>query len=70
MVDMRLVSVSAKRNAGKAAVYNLTVEGESEYFANGFLVHNCDALAAGVEMGNKVMYGDDDDGGNIHVLRG
>ena len=32
--------------AGKADVYNLTVDGEHEYFANGFLVHNCtDALA-------------------------
>ena len=27
--------------AGKADVYNLTVKGEHEYFANGFLVHNC-----------------------------
>lgn len=27
--------------AGKADVYNLTVGGEHEYFANGFLVHNC-----------------------------
>jgi len=25
-------------------VYNLTVEGEHEYFANGILTHNCDAL--------------------------
>jgi len=25
-------------------VYNLTVAGPSEYFANGLLVHNCDAL--------------------------
>lgn len=28
----------------RVAVYNLTVEGENEYFANGVLVHNCDAL--------------------------
>lgn len=27
-----------------APVYNLTVAGTSEYFANGILVHNCDAL--------------------------
>jgi hypothetical protein len=26
-------------------VYNLTVAGCHEYFANGILVHNCDALA-------------------------
>lgn len=25
-------------------VYNLTIEGEPEYFANGILVHNCDAM--------------------------
>lgn len=28
-------------SAGKADVYNLTVDEEHEYFANGFLVHNC-----------------------------
>ena len=27
-------------------VFNLTVEGEHEYVANGFVVHNCDELAA------------------------
>jgi intein/homing endonuclease len=26
-------------------VYNLAVEGENEYFANGILVHNCDATS-------------------------
>lgn len=26
-------------------MYNLAVEGEQEYFANGILVHNCDALS-------------------------
>ena len=26
-------------------VYNLAVEGENEFFANGVLTHNCDALA-------------------------
>jgi hypothetical protein len=29
---------------GKRDVYNLTVEGKHEYFANGILVGNCDAL--------------------------
>jgi hypothetical protein len=29
----------------KAAVFNLTVDGEHEFFANGVLVHNCDAAA-------------------------
>ena len=28
----------------RKAVYNLTVDGAHEYFANGVLVHNCDAL--------------------------
>ena len=27
------------------AVYNMTVEGMPEYFANGILVHNCDAAS-------------------------
>jgi phage terminase large subunit len=36
----RVLSVS---DAGRADVYNLTVDGEPEYFANGVLVHNCDA---------------------------
>lgn len=29
---------------GRAAVFNITVEGEHEYFANGLLVSNCDAF--------------------------
>jgi len=29
----------------KCDVYNLTVEGEHEFFANGVLVHNCDAVS-------------------------
>jgi phage terminase large subunit-like protein len=31
-------------DAGSAPVYNLTVANQPEYFANGVLVHNCDAL--------------------------
>ncbi len=27
-----------------APVFNLTVDGRPEYFANGILVHNCDAM--------------------------
>lgn len=43
---------------GNAAVYNLSVEGTPEYFANGVLVHNCFAYAAhellrGVNMAKK-----------------
>lgn len=29
---------------GRAAVWNLTVEGKPEYYANGVLCHNCDSL--------------------------
>lgn len=45
--DGKLVHVLKKAtSAGKADVYNLTVDEEHEYFANGFLVHNCyDAVA-------------------------
>ncbi len=32
--------------AGRATVYNLAVESEHEYIANGVVVHNCDELAA------------------------
>lgn len=31
------------REAGQGDVYNLTVEEDHEYFANGILVSNCDA---------------------------
>jgi hypothetical protein len=35
-------------------VYNLEVEGENEYFAEGLLVHNCDGVSIGYEMiGNE-----------------
>jgi hypothetical protein len=37
--------VSVRGVTGKAAVYNLTVEDAHEFFANGVLVHNCDALS-------------------------
>ncbi len=33
-----------RKPLGVMDVYNLTVEGEHEYFANGILVSNCDAL--------------------------
>ena len=34
----------------KQPVFNLEVEGAHTYFANGVLVHNCDALAWAVRM--------------------
>jgi phage terminase large subunit-like protein len=38
--------VSTWLDAGSDWVYNLTVEGEHEYIANGVVVHNCDETAA------------------------
>ena len=47
-----LQSINRTANRGKkwrVDVYNLTVDEEHEYFANGFLVHNCyDAIAYAV----------------------
>lgn len=37
-----MLGVFAK--AERAPVYNLTVDGDHEYYANGLLTHNCDAL--------------------------
>jgi len=34
-------------------VYNLTVEGQPEYFANGILVHNCWDTHNGKKMGEE-----------------
>ena len=36
--------ISAIRPAGRATVYNLTVDGPHEYFVAGILVSNCDAM--------------------------
>lgn len=36
--------VGLSERAERVPVFNLTVEGENEYYANGILVHNCDAL--------------------------
>lgn len=40
----RAAHISAIEPAGRAPVYNLTVDGPHEYFAGGILVSNCDAL--------------------------
>ena len=37
-----------RRPIGWRKVYNLSVDKESEYFADGLLVHNCDALRYGI----------------------
>ena len=54
MINNFLLTLTQKQNTalnpvprkiiGERAVYNLTVEDEKEFFANGVLVHNCDAL--------------------------
>jgi hypothetical protein len=36
-------TVASVKKKSPAAVYNLSVDGAAEYFANGVLVHNCDA---------------------------
>jgi len=36
-----VVVAGLPRKSGKAKVYDLTVEGEHEFYANGVLVHNC-----------------------------
>ena len=43
--------VSVEKYSGKQRVYNLKVEGASEFFANGILVHNCDALRYALKLG-------------------
>lgn len=42
--DIAPLNVLGKLELRKDTVYNLKVEDESEYFANGILTHNCDAL--------------------------
>ena len=42
----RSAVTSSARPAGRADVYDITVEGEPEFFADGVLVHNCDELCA------------------------
>lgn len=55
------VPVVSSRKNGTARVYNIKVAGANEYFANGILVHNCDALEMAVrlrdrELGTQVAY--------------
>jgi hypothetical protein len=44
MQEKNSVHLIASRAVGKAAVYNLKIENHPEFYANGILVHNCDAL--------------------------
>jgi predicted phage terminase large subunit-like protein len=52
-----LAIVRLERVSHREPVYNLTVEGEHEYFANGILVHNCDAVSyAGILITEMAMH--------------
>jgi phage terminase large subunit-like protein len=53
-VPARVATVS---EAGRCAVFNLTVEGEPEYFANGILTHNCDTASYMAEVLPRVRAG-------------
>lgn len=48
-------NVCGMSESGMQPVYNLTVEGEPEYFANGILVHNCDAMAMACILADRYM---------------
>jgi hypothetical protein len=53
-VSIAPTCVEVEQMKERAPVYNITVEGEHEYFANGLLVKNCDstrALTAGTAFG-------------------
>jgi hypothetical protein len=43
--------VSVEKWRSKQPVYNLEIEGASEFYANGILVHNCDALRYALKLG-------------------
>jgi Holliday junction resolvasome RuvABC endonuclease subunit len=45
ILPIHLKNLEPRLNSDPHAVYNLTVEGASEFFANRILVHNCDAFA-------------------------
>jgi len=45
-IELRQVEVLRVGRLPNSVTYNLTVEGEHEFIANGIVVHNCDELAA------------------------
>lgn len=61
-VQKPVAIVSTPESLGKRNVYNLTVEGEHEYYANGILVSNCHALAY-FRVGQSFSMGPDSAGG-------
>jgi len=51
------VPIYSERLQGQRKVYDISVRGESEFFANGVLVHNCDPTAlVGVKKHNNKVY--------------
>jgi predicted phage terminase large subunit-like protein len=45
-IELRQLAVRHAERLPNTVTYNLTVEGEHEFIANGVVVHNCDELAA------------------------
>jgi predicted phage terminase large subunit-like protein len=45
-IELKQMAVSNVERLPNSKTYNLTVEGEHEFIANGIVVHNCDELAA------------------------
>jgi predicted phage terminase large subunit-like protein len=45
-IELKQMAVSSVERLPNSLTYNLTVEGEHEFIANGVVVHNCDELAA------------------------
>ena len=45
-IELRPTAVQSVERLPNCLTYNLTVEGEHEFIANGIVVHNCDELAA------------------------
>jgi len=50
--------LAAVEQPGRRAVFNLSVMGQPEFFANGVLVHNCDAGRYGWETGRQSWWYD------------
>ena len=49
-IELRPMVVSSVARLPSSLTYNLSVEGEHEFIANGVVVHNCDELAAWVYL--------------------
>jgi predicted phage terminase large subunit-like protein len=59
-IELKQVEVLRVGRLPNSVTYNLTVEGEHEFIANGIVVHNCDELAAWdylQEAWDQIMFG-------------